>query len=517
MGHVGVDSKHPEYEAGIKRWKVCRDVLEGEDAVKEAGAEYLPKLSKQSPTEYQSYLMRADFYAASSRTLEGITGTIFRRQPQFQPSAPTGEVEELLSEIGQENVPFDVFAKMVFRNFFGVGRHGVLLDTDDVGLDEQTKGTVRPRLKSYTAESIINWKLNDDGDLIMVVLAEKKDIFKEDGFGHDSIEKRRVLRLGIPQSDMEDNEVRMRMGEQPLLLEDVYHVEVYRKTTDAERKKTGNKDKWILEDVIIPLIRGNRIDYIPFVFFNPTEISSKVEKPPMLDLCRLNLSHYRLSADHEHGLHFTGLPTPWAAGFSVKEGTELSIGSTVAWVAEQPDAKAGFLEFTGRGLSAIRDALKSKEDRMAVLGARLLEEPRKSVESADTQKSRRSGEESILASAAGVLDRGFSKLLGWIMEWLAREKISAEFNKDYVDTILDPKMMSELMSAVQTGTMSMETYLWNLKRGELLPEDRTVEDEMDLIEQGIQRRVENNDDEDDEEEDDNESEEEEDESETQEA
>jgi len=41
---MAIDSKHPEYEKRLRQWVKCRDVLEGEDAVKAAGDKYLPKM-----------------------------------------------------------------------------------------------------------------------------------------------------------------------------------------------------------------------------------------------------------------------------------------------------------------------------------------------------------------------------------------------------------------------------------------------------------------------------------------
>jgi hypothetical protein len=80
-----------------------------------------------------------------------------------------------------------------------------------------------------------------------------------------------------------------------------------------------------------------------------------VDKLPLADIIAVNLDHYRLDADYKHGLHFTALPTAWVSGFD--KAVTLRIGSSAAWVAETPGATAGFLEFTGQGLTTFERAM----------------------------------------------------------------------------------------------------------------------------------------------------------------
>src|SRR5690606_21487091 len=81
---------------------------------------------------------------------------------------------------------------------------------------------------------------------------------------------------------------------------------------------------------IFPVRRSVRLDFIPFVFVNASGISAAVSKPPLVDLADVNLSHYRTSADLEHGRHLTALPTPWITGWD-GSGGEFRIGSSTAW------------------------------------------------------------------------------------------------------------------------------------------------------------------------------------------
>jgi hypothetical protein len=120
---------------------------------------------------------------------------------------------------------------------------------------------------------------------------------------------------------------------------------------------------------------------IPFVFHGPYDSLPKCSKLPLDDIIAVNLDHYRLDADYKHGLHFTALPTAWVSGFS--QDAQLRIGSSTAWVTDTVGAQAGFLEFTGQGLSTFERAMDHAERLMAILGSRLLESQKRVSESAE--------------------------------------------------------------------------------------------------------------------------------------
>jgi hypothetical protein len=59
--------------------------------------------------------------------------------------------------------------------------------------------------------------------------------------------------------------------------------------------------------------------------------------------------------------------------------------------------------------------------------------------------------------------------------------IEVELNTDFVDTKILPQELTALMGAWQSGAISHETFLHNMKKGEILPVGVTVEDEKDRI------------------------------------
>ncbi len=454
-----VDTKHSEYEARISQWARCRDCIDGTDTIKAKRTKYLPMLGGQTSDEYDAYIDRALFYGATSRTVLGLKGAIFRKD--FVVNYP--EIyKEHIDVLTPNGFDLDEFARQSATEILTTGRIGILVDAN------RDDDDIRAYAAIYSAENIINWRTTLIGGkqtLSMVVLREKYSKPKADDIF--SVEEKTQYRvLSLVPTDTGGY---------------VYQQDVYKQTSD-EKVNTFVIDP---ELTVNPQRMGMVMDFIPFIFINVNNHQPTPEKPPLLDMVDVNLSHYKSSADLEHGAHYTALPTAWVAGFP--KDSELRIGSGVAWVTEEVNAKADFLEYTGQGLNALEKRLEAKEDMMARLGARMLETQKRSVESAETHKIRQSGETGVLTTIVRTLSDGIERALKWIAWWSGASDqqladVKFELNTDFIDTTMQPKEIETLMKAWQSGAISQDTFLYNLKRGEILPDGTTIDDEKLLIE-----------------------------------
>lgn len=443
-----INTRHPAYGAYEKQWQRCRDAAEGSDAIKARGTEYLPKLTKQDTDKYDAYKMRAYWFNASARTLQGLTGAVMRKDPTTEVNPV---LEDLLKDVTQQGCPFSAFVKTTLDEVLKTGRYGVLVDMPD-----QEMVNARPYWVPYQAEQIVNWQTemhNGIPVLCFVVLCES--VVEEDAddpYVLNTIEQYRELYLEKRKDEKTGADTYY------------YYQQLWRKKKDVE----SSKNEWQpYQKEIIPMFRQQPLNYIPFCFFGPTSVTQAIEKSPILDLVDANLSHYRSSADLEHGRHFCGLPTPWVAGFP--DTTVLEIGSSVAWVSTDINAKAGMLEFTGQGLGALETAIKDKKEDMAVLGARLLESRNPSVEAAATLQTRLAGEQSVLQSVANTLSVGFSRLLEWSAFWLgageSAKKCTAKVNTELIDIKMSFTELTELVKAWQSAAISYDTMYFLMERG----------------------------------------------------
>jgi len=473
---VPVNSTHPDYDANAAAWLRARNVFAGEDAVKAAGERYLPKLDSQSSDEYNAYRARASFFNATARTADGFVGLIFRREPTLKLPDETAGVGKALAAFTEDadmlGTSLASYAKNVVSEVVAVGRAGTLVDWEDEA--EQRAYAVH-----YTAEQILNWRterVNGRNVLTLVVLAEKVEgrRLKDEGsdeFEVEAVEQIRVLKLvELPDS-------------QPRSHERSYVVEVWR------QKKERRKSEWVLVESRIPLRLGQPLPLIPFVFHGPRHSLPPVDKLPLADIIAVNLDHYRLNADYKHGLHFTALPTAWVSGFD--KSSNLRIGSSTAWVAETPGATAGFLEFTGQGLTTFERAMDRDERLMAVLGTRMLEAQKRVGESADAIELRQSGENSVLSAVSLSVSDSLTHVLRWVYWWNSTEEtpeaigedvVLMQLNADFSTRGMASEELTAIVAAWQAGAISRETMFDVFRRGELLPAGRTDEEEARLAE-----------------------------------
>ncbi|MDJ0952471.1 MAG: DUF4055 domain-containing protein [Acidimicrobiia bacterium] len=435
--------RHPDYDRWHKKWRRIRDCIDGSDAVKEKRTEYLPRLTGQSNDEYNAYLKRALFFSVADRTLKAIVGLMTAREPTIE--APD-EMRPYFEDIDNQGTSFFELSRWVIEEIVSNGRTGLLIDYPQAG--------GRAYTVPYIAENILNWNTNPAmRNLEMLVLAEEKFWPQPNTIHFIS----RYIEYRLLRIDQDG----------------YYAGEVWRRSTADASLGSLNR-----RAVIEPTVRGERIDIIPFTFFTSEGINTELVKPPMLDIVDVNLSHYRSSADLEHGRHFTALPVPVVTG--VESDDPLRVGSEQAWVLPPHQAKAYYLEFTGQGLQSLEKALKEKSDQMAIFSTRLMDTSSRGSESPDNVRIRHSSDAANMTRIAEVVENGFNRHYNMIkeMEGIGGPPVKITFNKHFLDPRLPAAELKELVKAFSEGAINEETLIFNLQRGDMMQTDtmdRTVD------------------------------------------
>jgi hypothetical protein len=429
-----VSSQHPAFAARVPDWQKCRHAFEGQSAIKAAGTVYLPRLTEQSDEDYNAYKTRALFYSITSKTISALVGMATSKAPAVK--NPPDLDSYFIDDSG---VQFHELLASALSETLLMGRFGVLVDRPEDG--------GRPTMATYTAEGIINWRVDSQGNPTLVVLQETTmEQSDTDEFELEEETQYRVLRLadGVYTQDLYDDE--------------------------GEYVKS-----------VTPLNMGVPMDFIPFYIVNPFGLGFDMHKPPVLDIVDINISHYRTSADLEHGRHYTGLPVPVVSG--VDGSTRLRIGSATAWVLPDPSAKAYYLEFTGQGLVSLETALSEKQSQLASLSARLIGQSSNGSEAADTVRLRYMSETASLAAVVRAVEALVNRVYRGLamMESLDPTTISIKLDKEFLDSRMSSTDLRELVKAYIEGGVSKETLVFNLRRGDVLPPDRTDLEEVAAI------------------------------------
>lgn len=455
-----IDSPHPDYSDKLARWQKNRDASLGEDVIKSRGQAYLLGPGGYTDAEYTRYVQRAKWFGATARTIAGTVGAVMQKNPTIE-SSP--QVDDHLQNVTLTGIDAVSMAGKILAENELQGRYGVLLD--------YSAELRRPYWNGFACESIISWHevyIGGEPKLMMVTL--KECVERMDGDEIKRVDRYRRCHINADGQ---------------------YEVVVYEESSDVSngRMRMSEVERYF------PTRRLRALDFIPIVIFGSEDLTPSVDKGPLDDLIDVNFAYYRHSADYEHALFLTALPKYVITGHSLPEGERVPVGSMDAWVFPNPDARAYLLEFQGQGLQSHERAVASDKLEMATLGARLLEEAPTTQETLGAVQLRHSGETGRLKTLANLVSQGLTKLLRWHHWWhgvsenLNDERFSFTLNTDFSTSRLQPQELQALMQLWQGGAISRETLFWNLKQGEIVPDERTAEDEQALIELEAPARI----------------------------
>lgn len=426
---IDVRVKHPDYKAAHPSIMAARDCFLGERAVKYRGTLYLPSLSGQKGEEYNAYKTRATFYSIVGRTVGALTGLAVQGDVAVKGN------QDIVKQMKDSPHGLQLFecTNQTVAELLLQGKFGILLDAP---AEAQTVG-----MYGYVSDSIINWDFDEVGRYVMVVLQESRIVEdKNNPYLKTKEDSYRVLRLNN--------------GE--------YTVDLYDKDST-----------WIRS--IVPTYNGKSLNYLPFFTALPDGVRGGMPKSPMEDMVSVNLSHYRTSADLEHGRHFVGLPTPVVSGADV--AGKLKIGGTQAWVLPDKDAKAYYLEFTGQGLQSLEKALQEKEAQLSSLSSSIISRSIRGSESPDAIRMRMSSETASLFTIVKTTQTFLTLAYNTKARMEGHpEDIELQFPTQFVSGQLTADEVSKYSKIYLEGGLTVEDYVTILRRGGALSAARTDEE-----------------------------------------
>lgn len=440
--------KHKLLNALLPQYDLIRDAIAGERQVKFRRELYLPRpnaadTSEDNQKRYNAYITRAVFYNVAQRTLFGLRGQVFLREPNV-------EVPEVLKPVLEdatgEGVPLMQLAQEATDYALAYGRFGLLVDypntTNEDGDSipaskaEIDAGDIRPTFRLYPPEKCLNWRVMRRGAKIilsLVVLEEEYEL-EDDGFETKTGKQWRALRI----------------------VDGRYVVEIYR-----DRMGTEPTDTYAPVDGA-----GLPITEIPFSFGGSVKNTATPNAPPLYDLCSLNMAHYRNSADYEENIYELGQPTPVFAGLT-EEWVKNVMGGVVRLGARgsvvlPAGGSADLLQVQPNTLA--KEGMEQKEGQMLALGAKLVEasQTQRTATEADIDNV---SETSVLSSVASNVGAAFK----WALEWACvfvgvPENVKYDMNTEFDLVNLTPDERRQLLAEWQAGGIVWEEYRDNLRR-----------------------------------------------------
>ncbi len=441
---------HPDYLYWVSQWQMVRDADVGAVEIKRKGQVYLPKLAGHDQSQYNAYLRRAVYFNMVSRTLNSLYGTVFRRNPKVSGITKIGPMRDVLTRFTKDGMSLHLAAKTAVKEVIAVGRYGFLVDAPPQG------GT--PFVATYTAENILDWEMSEiDGQMqLSRIVLREVNYKKEDPFlPHRYYARYRVLLL-------------VELDNRWVYIQHVYDREDRTHLPDLSDTP---------DEIIVPTVRGEFLSSIPFQIIGPFTNTPDVQKPPLMDIVHLNLSHYETYAQLEQGRFYTATPVYYTqTGTTGNDGdVDYYVGPDVVWELGK-DGKAGIIEFSGSGLTSLENALHDKEAQIASIGGRLMPGvARGAAESDNSLRMKEQNEQTLLLNIADTTDEGITNVLRILADWRSVpkteiEKIGFEVNRDFLLKDIGAREFRAIHQMYSDGLIPLSVLFNFLLKAEIIPE-----------------------------------------------
>lgn len=430
-----------------KALAMVRDIWGGTEVVRSRGQVYLPQAPGEEPENYATRLNRSVFFNAFRRTVEGLVGLVFQKDPKLGDDVPP-LIAEHWENIDLEGKHGDVFLRELLQDVLVAGHAAILVefphtDGEQTAADEMTE--IRPYWVPIRKDDIVSWRTETvNGRNVLSQLVIRETAMVADGeFGERKEVRYRVLYRS-------DGVVGFRL------------LEVTENQAVVEH-----------EAGIYPTQ-----DEIPIAEVTSSGSRSMFDSdPPLKDLAYLNIAHYQWWSDYATASFMTNVPFLFTAGVVMQDeqGRPITVGPNTSLSAPDPNAKAEYVSHDGASLGASKQALDDLKADMGTMGLAMLAPQKRVAETAEAKRLDKATSESALAVTARGEQDAVEVALGYHAKYLRLPSGgSVQINRDFEGLLLEGNVMDAFARLVTAG-FPPGPVLRALQMGGRIAEDEDLE------------------------------------------
>lgn len=440
----------PAVEAMRADWAIVDPLMGGTRAMREAGAELLPKWPKEEGCDYQKRLSLSTLFPAYSETIKNNTGRVFAEPIVFAKDVPSS-IQDLAEDFDRQGNNLQVWAKSYFSQALSHGLCHALAEYPNIkpAGDNQPLVTLadakavkaRPYAIMIRPQQVLGWRSsNEGGEHVLTQFRYMESVEEPDGkFGTKCIPQIRVLVPGAW-------------------------------ATFREGEVDGQKT-WVLHDE-----GATSLDHIPLSTLYTDRTGYMTAKPPLLELAYLNVKHWQSQSDQDNILHVARVPMLAISGID-DDTWELKVGTASA-TKLPTNGKMEWVEHTGKSIEAGRVSLQDLEDQMHVAGAKLLQKDKQAVKTATQAEDEAAQEMSPLQTMAGNLEDSLDQILQFFAELSGEAtggnvEVNGNFDVDFAAETTLPL----LLKMATAGKISDQTLFTEMQRRNVVSGDLKWDEE----------------------------------------
>jgi len=470
------------YKRQYPEWELINLLMRGTAAIRARGEDYLPRLNKETATNYDKRLSKAVLAPYFKRTVNFSTGKAFYTPIKMLPKDDAKRVDPrlqmLIDDATARNENLNVFAAQAFRDGWAKGLGYIYVDAPAYDknkvrtasdLKRQFPGGYRPYFLYVQPEQMLDIMCDQSGRIIFAKMLEYYQEY--DATLGKSIVKSK-LRIVTEQS-----------------IGIYYSTDELSQTTDTQRDVMQYKTYVLNPEETYE----NSIGMIAIAPFYTGEKHGDFECSSALnDLAYCNIQYYQNESVHENAVCAAEFPLLVGIGFD--NNTELEIGPHKIITIKDTGADLKYVEHSGNALQVGKENLEELRIKMAYCGLKAL----KSDYTSNNSKSTTATEIKIdnidsnaqLRIAANsftdAIDLAFyfaSIFFGIISVKNSAtndSQVYASLEGIFSMTTDDINEIVQLMNLEESGKIRLETLLLEYRRRNILASDVNIASEIEF-------------------------------------
>ena len=179
-----IDREHPEYTLHKASWRQYRDLYVGGEQLKLDAQNYLIRRQREPGDVYSERLSRVFYENYIGSIVDWYAATLFRTEPvlafEGKNDAAKRFFAALVEDVDRKGTNLTDFLRRQFIECLIAGVSFILVDFPKTSAaagsrgEEDALGASRAYLVDYTADDVINWSLDDQGNYDWVVIRTKQ-------------------------------------------------------------------------------------------------------------------------------------------------------------------------------------------------------------------------------------------------------------------------------------------------------------------------------------------------------
>jgi hypothetical protein len=432
--------------AMMEDWRVMAAVTRGTSYIRDLSETFLPQEPREDDDAYQTRVDRSVLSPYTSRLIETAAGSILRKPIQIDGDDYWLELANNIDGIGSD---INEYARRALVSSLTYGHSAILVDYPNApktrNLAEERALGSRPYFIHIDAPQIWGWRQESTmpGSRLTQVRIHEYTTRPLNDFGEEQIEQMRVIYPG--------------------------RYDLY--TLGQELVEFTAEGNYSLDEIPLIPIYSNRRGMLRSL-------------PPLLDIANLNITHYQRQADLIHALHIAAMPTLVLEGWDDTSGNT-SLGVNYA-ISMQPGNKAYYVNADATSFDAQMNELQSLENQMSTLGVTKLLGQKFVAESADAKRIDQAQANSVLAIVSQELESALNQAFSFAAQYVGIEPPTISIDRDFDYYRLIGQDVSVLSDLSDKGKISDTLLLEILRRGEILPDNINIEEELARSDRTVQ-------------------------------